>query len=270
MLSLEVGDLTARRRKWHGGHSGNHHCLRSTSLTVQVFANGFNDSHVKVIITILWDDITRGSLATKWQLSWSLKQKFTTLRHQHGDASQHPNAKPWHHDQLEVVLLTQLNPCYPCQKWISYSPGSCLCTHSSTVVCSSASVLANFSLRRLHSSALRSSSCCRSFKSATAFLSASFFWGWNTQYPYLVLDWKYSDMFQEHSDPQSISSKQEGPNNFTHIGNYYFIIISFNYFNALILWIQQAQKRTKELWLSTRLLEKLPLLVFLVRLLRKH
>lgn len=101
------------------------------------------------------------------------------------------------HDALKVSSVaaltwfltgtSKLNKCYSGWKWIGYSPGLSLCTHSSTVVCSSASVLASFSLRRLHSSALRSSSCCRSFKSVTVFLSASLFWWRSTQNPYLSL-----------------------------------------------------------------------------------
>lgn len=66
-----------------------------------------------------------------------------------------------------------------------------LWTYSSTVVWSSTSVLASFSFRRLHSSTLRSSSCCSSFKPATVLLSAWFFCWWNTQILMLTFQFQY-------------------------------------------------------------------------------
>lgn len=161
---------------WRGAHSGNHHWLEfnnNSSLTVQVFDNEFNDLHVRVIIAIWWDSITWGSLFTQRQI-------LHKALNMHNVAA----ASTWSKTQTpaEQLLLLRVESNV-ILKWMSYSLGvsPSLCTHSSTVVWSSASVLASFSLRRLHSSRLRSSSCCRSFKSAADFLSASFFWRRNKQ-----------------------------------------------------------------------------------------
>lgn len=77
--------------------------------------------------------------------------------------------------------------------WSCHSPALSPCTYSSTVVWSSASVLANLSLRCLHSSAILSSSCCSSFKPAADLLSAWFFWWWKTHI--FIVRFQYRDFF---------------------------------------------------------------------------